>query len=80
MEINPFLNTSGQDTGRYVNPPDAGYPAEHPEFNGRALTPAGTITERAVQGIDVYQKRRPPGDRPQGKGEDWTGRGKHERQ
>ena len=25
FEINPFLNSSGVDTGNYVNPPDAGY-------------------------------------------------------
>lgn len=25
LEINPFLDASGRDTGRYVNPPDAGY-------------------------------------------------------
>jgi hypothetical protein len=25
VEINPFLDAEGRDTGRYVNPPDAGY-------------------------------------------------------
>ena len=25
VEINPFLDAQGRDTGRYVNPPDAGY-------------------------------------------------------
>ena len=25
IEINPFLDASGRDTGKYVNPPDAGY-------------------------------------------------------
>jgi len=168
LEINPFLDASGRDTGKYVNPPDAGYrretydkdthnqpreiskqivwsyrsvnshgffshigssgqrlpngntficsdteghffevtsegklvweyinpvtrdgpvkvlgdvlpmvnsafrayryPADHPAFKGRELTPKGTITERAEKGIDVYPKRRPPGDRPPGQG------------
>jgi len=45
------------------------YGADHPAFQGRELTPNGTLTERAVQGVDVYPKRRPPGDRPQGKGD-----------
>jgi len=44
------------------------YPVDHPAFKGRDLTPKGTITERAAQGIDTYPKPRPPGDRPQGKG------------
>ena len=44
------------------------YAADHPAFKGRDLKPAGTITERAAQGLDTYPKRRPPGDRPQGKG------------
>ena len=174
LEINPFLDASGNDTGRYVNPPDAGYrresydkdthnqprqvsrqivsgyrsvnshgffshigssgqrlpnggtficsdteghffevtakgelaweyinpvtrdgplkvlgdvlpmtnsvfrayryPADHPAFKGRDLTPNGTITERAARGLDVYPKRRPPGDRPPGKGEGQGGR------
>ena len=43
------------------------YPVDHPAFKGRDLTPKGTITERAAQGIDVYRKR-PPGDRPPGQG------------
>lgn len=164
LEINPFLDSSGRDTGRYVNPPDAGYrretydhdthnqprqvskqivwsyrsvnshgffshigssaqrlpngntficsdteghffevtpdgklaweyinpvtrdgpvkvlgdalpmtnsafrayrySADDPAFRARPLTPNGTITERAEKGIDVYPKRRPPGDRP----------------
>jgi hypothetical protein len=51
------------------------YPADHPAFKGRDLTPKGTITERAAQGVDVYPKRRPPGDRPQGKGDKGGGRG-----
>jgi len=166
LEINPFLDASGRDTGKYVNPPDAGYrretydrdthnlprlisrqvvwsyrsmnshgffshigssgqrlpngntficsdteghffevtaagelaweyinpvtrdgpvkvlgnvlpivnsafrayryPADHPAFKGRALTPKGTITERAEKGIDVYRKR-PQGDHPRAK-------------
>lgn len=51
------------------------YPADHPAFKGRDLTGNGTITERAEKGIDVYPKRRPPGDRPQGKGNGQGGRG-----
>ena len=46
------------------------YAADHPAFQGRDLTPKGTITERAAQGLDLYPKRRPPGDRPLGKRED----------
>ena len=46
------------------------YAADHPAFAGRDLTPKGTITERAAQGVDLYPKRRPPGDRPPGKREE----------
>ena len=35
------------------------YPADHPAFKGRDLTPKGTITDRAAQGIDIYPKRNP---------------------
>lgn len=28
LEINPFLDASGKDTGHYINPPDAGYRRE----------------------------------------------------
>ncbi len=38
------------------------YAPDHPALQGRDLTPKGTITERAAQGVDVYPKRRPPGD------------------
>jgi Arylsulfotransferase (ASST) len=33
IEINPYLDGSGRDTGKYVNPPDAGYTIEkyHPD-------------------------------------------------
>lgn len=41
------------------------YPADHPAFKGRDLTPKGTITSRAAQGLDVYRKR-PPADRAPG--------------
>jgi hypothetical protein len=52
------------------------YGADHPAFKGHDLTPKGTITERAAQGIDVYPKRRPPGGaRPPGKGEGRQRRG-----
>jgi len=44
------------------------YPADHPAFKGRDLTPKGTITERFAQGIDKYPKRG-PGD-GKGKGKD----------
>ena len=50
------------------------YGADHPAFKGHELSPNGTITERAAQGVDVYPKRRPPGDRPQGKGDSQGGR------
>lgn len=50
------------------------YPADHPAFRGRELKPAGTITERATQGVDVYPKRRPPGDTGPGKGKAPGGR------
>ena len=42
------------------------YAADHDAFKGRDLTPKGTITERAAQGLDVPPRRRPPGDRPPG--------------
>ncbi len=45
------------------------YAADNPAFEGRELTPQGTITERAAQGLDPQPRRRPEGDRPQGKGE-----------
>ena len=55
------------------------YAADHPAFKGRDLTPKGTITERAAQGLDVY-KRRPQGqggggDRRGGQGGRGGGRG-----
>ena len=33
IEVNPYLDSSGRDTGKYVNPPDAGYVNEtyHPD-------------------------------------------------
>ena len=174
LEINPFLDASGRDTGKYVNPPDAGYRREaydhdthnvprqvskqivwsyctvnnhgcfsqigssaqrlpngntficsdteghffevtsdgklaweyinpvtrdgpvkvlgdvlpmsnsafrayryaidDPAFKGHDLSPKGTITERAAQGVDVYHKRRPEGDRPRGPGRGDNGR------
>jgi hypothetical protein len=39
---------------------------DHPAFKGRDLSPKGTITERAAQGLDEQPRRRPPGDRPSG--------------
>jgi len=37
------------------------YAPAHPAFEGRDLSPAGTITERAAQGLDPRPQRRPPG-------------------
>jgi hypothetical protein len=42
------------------------YGPDHPAFQGRDLTPKGTITERVAQGLDAQPRRRPPGDRPSG--------------
>jgi hypothetical protein len=39
---------------------------DDPALRGRTLTPQGTITERAAQGLDVQPRRRPPGERPAG--------------
>jgi hypothetical protein len=39
------------------------YGPGHPAFKGRDLTPKGTITERAAQGLDA-RPRRPAGDGP----------------
>ena len=38
------------------------YAADHPAFKGRDLTPTGTITERAAQGLEPKRERRPPPD------------------
>ena len=38
------------------------YASDHPALKGRELTPKGTITERAAQGLDVQSRRRPPLD------------------
>jgi len=54
------------------------YAPDHPAFKSRDLTRKGTITELAVQGIDAYPKRRPPGgkdDRPARRGKG-AGRGR----
>jgi len=51
------------------------YAADHPALKGRDLTHKGTITDRAAQGLDVHHQRRPPGDRPQGKGDGGERRG-----
>jgi len=45
------------------------YAADAAAFKGRDLTPKGSINERAAQGVDVYRKRRPEGDRPRAGGE-----------
>ena len=39
------------------------YAADDPAFKGRDLTPKGTITERAAQGLDAQPRRRPDGAR-----------------
>jgi len=49
------------------------YAADHPAFQGRDLTPQGTITERAAQGLDVRPKRRPPPGK--GDGQERAGKG-----
>lgn len=36
------------------------YAADHPAFKGRDLTPTGTITDRAAQGLEPKRERRPP--------------------
>ncbi len=36
------------------------YAADYPAFKGRDLSPRGTITERAAQGLDPQPQRRPP--------------------
>jgi hypothetical protein len=50
------------------------YGPDHPAFKGRDLSPRGTITERAAQGLDPQPQRRPPGrggrGRPGGPGID----------
>jgi len=38
--------------------------ADHPALKGRDLTPKGTITERAAQGLDARPDERRPADRP----------------
>jgi hypothetical protein len=40
------------------------YGPDHPAFKGRDLVPAGTITERAAQGLDPRPQRRPPRRQP----------------
>ena len=50
------------------------YAIDDPAFKGHDLSPKGTITERAAQGVDVYHKRRPEGDRPRGPGRGDNGR------
>ena len=49
------------------------YAADHPAFKGRDLTPGGTITERAAQGIDKYRQH--PPDQEQGDGKKRGGKG-----
>ena len=46
------------------------YAADHPALKGRLLTPKGTITERAAQGLDARSQGRGPGDRPRGSPDD----------
>ena len=43
------------------------YATNHPAFKGRDLKPAGTITDRSAQGVDIYPQRKPAGkDSPAG--------------
>ena len=52
------------------------YPADHPAFKGRDLTPKGTITHRAAQGIDVYRKRPQSGAKDDRQGDRGKGGGR----
>jgi hypothetical protein len=52
------------------------YGPDHPALKGRDLTPTGTLTERAAQGLDPKPQRRPPGDRSPGKGNSGKGGGR----
>ena len=49
------------------------YAVDHPAFKDRDLTPKGTITERAAQGLDIRPKRRPPPGK--GDGQERSGKG-----
>ena len=46
IEINPFLDASGRDTGKYVNPPDAGYVRE--EYDHDTHNSARQISKHVV--------------------------------
>ncbi|MCX7011386.1 MAG: aryl-sulfate sulfotransferase [Candidatus Sumerlaeota bacterium] len=46
MEINPFLDASGMDTGRYVNPPDAGY--SRTQFHRDTHKPDKLVSKQVV--------------------------------
>ena len=46
IEINPFLDASGRDTGRYVNPPEAGYVRE--EYDHDTHNSARQISKQVV--------------------------------
>jgi hypothetical protein len=43
------------------------FPADHTAFKGRDLSPQGTLTERAAQGLDPKPRQRPEGAPPPGK-------------
>ena len=46
VEINPFLDAQGKDTGRYVNPPDAGY--EEVRFHRDTHKPVKRVSKQVV--------------------------------
>lgn len=46
VEINPFLDDQGKDTGHYVNPPDAGY--EEVRFHRDTHKPVRRISKQVV--------------------------------
>lgn len=46
LEINPFLNGSGQDTGGYINPPQAGYVRE--EYDRDTHNPPRQVSRHVV--------------------------------
>jgi hypothetical protein len=46
VEINPFLDADGRDTGRYVNPPDASY--EQVRFPHDTYKPVKRVAKQIV--------------------------------
>jgi len=56
LQINGFLDSRGQETGRYVNPPDAGY--ERVEYHHDTHKPRREISRQVVWS---YQSKSPQG-------------------